>query len=58
MGELHIIIPTVHVNSIEEAVKVFVSELKENPERGAELAQTLIGRLQKGSVVSVLFSVE
>ena len=36
---------------LESAKQAFTSELLANPEKGAELAQTLISRLQPGSTV-------
>ena len=38
--------------SLDGAVDAFVSELLANPSNGAELAQTLISRIQPGSSVS------
>ena len=41
----------------DEAVQAFVTDLQANPESGADLAQNLIGRLQKGSMVRNLQSI-
>ena len=38
--------------SIDEAVNAFIEDLKASPESAADLAQTLISRLQDGSSVS------
>ena len=40
---------------IDEAVQAFVNDLQASPKNGADLAQNLISRLQKGSMVRKLW---
>jgi hypothetical protein len=42
---------------LESAKEAFMSELQANPEKGAELAQTLISRLQPGSTVGAVMCI-